>query len=86
MAVATLIEPERDGELAIGGRQGFVSWLIAQRDRPGLIGKLAAGAAGDRGLPKSSSVEQVRLRLSAHQADPEMFEALDDAELDWLAL
>ena len=56
-----LIEGEWDGDLPLSERQSFGSWLIAQAGRTGWIGKLAASAAGDRGLPRNSSVEQMRV-------------------------
>lgn len=65
--------------------QTFGAWLIEQAGKPGLVGKLAAGAAGDRAFPKTGTVEQVRARLVMTQADGDMFEALDDAESNWLA-
>lgn len=64
-------------------RQSFAEWLIAQAGQKGLIGMLAAAAAADRGFPKTGDVEQARARLIMNQADGDMFEALDDAELLW---
>lgn len=63
----------------------FGEWLLTQEDRGGLIGSLAAGAAADRAFPKQGNPEEVRARLRALQADGDMFEAVDDAELDWAA-
>ena len=63
----------------------FGEWLLAQKERGGLIGTLAAGAAADRAFPKQGNPEDVRARLRALQADGDMFEAVDDAELDWAA-
>ena len=63
----------------------FGAWLLCQGERPGLIGRLAKAAIGDRGFPRRGTVEEVRSRLVASQADGDMFEALDDAELDWAA-
>ncbi len=63
----------------------FGEWLLGQKDRGGLIGELAAGAAADRAFPKQGNPEDVRARLRALQADGDMFEAVDDAELDWAA-
>ncbi len=63
----------------------FGAWLLAQKDRGGLIGTLAASAAADRAFPKHGNPEDVRARLRALQADGDMFEAVDDAELDWAA-
>jgi hypothetical protein len=63
----------------------FGAWLLKQKDRGGLIGQLATGAAADRAFPKQGNPEDVRARLRVMQADGDMFEALDDAELDWSA-
>ncbi|MEG8039994.1 hypothetical protein QP166_11820 [Sphingomonas sp. LR60] len=63
----------------------FGEWILTQKDRGGLIGTLAAGAVADRAFPKQGNPEDVRARLRALQADGDMFEAVDDAELDWAA-
>ncbi len=63
----------------------FGAWLVQQKDRGGLLGQLAEGAAADRGLSKASGPDQVRKRLVEQQADGDMHAALDDAEIDWLA-
>lgn len=63
----------------------FGSWLLRQGERDGLIGRLAQAAIADRGFPRRGSVEEIRARLIISQADGDMFEALDDAELDWAA-
>ncbi|WP_019517252.1 hypothetical protein [Sphingomonas sp. Mn802worker] len=63
----------------------FGAWLLCQGERGGLIGQLAKGAAGDRGFPRHGTPQEVRARLITTQADGDMFEALDDAELDWAA-
>ena len=63
----------------------FGAWLLNQKDRRGLIGTLATAAAADRAFPKEGNPEDVRSRLRALQADGDMFEAVDDAELDWAA-
>jgi len=64
----------------------FGAWLVQQKDRGGLIGQLAAGAAADRRFPKSGDVGVIRAHLSAMQAEGDMFAALDDAELDYLCI
>lgn len=63
----------------------FGEWLLKQKDRGGLIGQLAAGAAADRAFPKQGNPEDVRARLRAMQAEGDLFEAVDDAEMDWAA-
>ncbi len=66
-------------------KPAFGAWLIGQKDKGGLIGQLAAGAAGDRRFPKQGGPDDVRKHLVALQADGDMHSALDDAEVDWLA-
>ena len=44
---------------------------------------LAEAAKGDARVVVTSDPEAVRKRLSMLQADGDMFEALDEAELDW---
>lgn len=68
------------------GRASFGRWLLEQVDRPGLIGGLAKAAKSDRQFPKDGSPGDVRKRISEQGADPDMHEALDDAELDWAAI
>lgn len=62
----------------------FGQWLMTQTDRIGLVGQLATGAHADRRFPRTGDPEAVRKHLSAMQADGDMFDAVDDAELDWL--
>ncbi|WP_260928239.1 hypothetical protein [Novosphingobium sp. 9] len=61
----------------------FGRWVLAQVRRDGFLGNLAKAAAADRAFPKDGDPEAVRKHLSRAGADPEMHEALDDAELDW---
>ncbi|PZQ50217.1 MAG: hypothetical protein DI555_23270 [Novosphingobium pentaromativorans] len=61
----------------------FGRWLLQQADRGGFIGQLATIAKSDRGFPKDGGPDAVRKRLGDTGADPEMFDAVDDAELDW---
>ncbi|HUD90082.1 hypothetical protein [Sphingobium sp.] len=64
----------------------FGRWVLQQIDRGGFIGDLAKAAKADRAFPKDGDPVAVRKRLSAQGADPDMHDALDDAELDWAAL
>lgn len=66
-------------------REPFGTWLLTQRDRKDWIGDLAKAAKADHVFPKRGTVEDVRARLQTMGADGNTFEALDDAELDWLA-
>ncbi|WP_159978140.1 MULTISPECIES: hypothetical protein [unclassified Novosphingobium] len=66
-------------------RGPFGRWLLMQVDRDGIIGQLAAAGRADRSFPRNGDPEAVRKRLSEQGADPDMHEALDDAELDWKA-
>ncbi|MBO9724293.1 MAG: hypothetical protein J7530_07960 [Novosphingobium sp.] len=75
------------GRTATPAERGpFGRWLLMQAERGGLVGDLAKGAMADRGFPRDGDPEAVRKRLSMLQADGDMFEALDEAELDWFAL
>lgn len=76
------VEQERELQL----REPFGAWLLAQVDRDDWIDGLAAAARADPAFPKRGDVEQVRKRMQERGADPDAFEALDDAELDWLSL
>jgi hypothetical protein len=72
------------GRTATPAERGpFGRWLLMQAERGGLVGDLAKGAMADRGFPRDGDPEAVRKRLSMLQADGDMFEALDEAELDW---
>jgi hypothetical protein len=61
----------------------FGRWVLEQAGRGGFLGQLADIAKSDRGFPKDGTPDAVRKRLGDTGADPEMFEAVDDAELDW---
>ena len=68
-----------------GEREPFGTWLLVQVDRSDWIVGLAKAARSDPGFPKRGTVDKVRECLRAQGADPDAFEALDDAELDWLS-
>lgn len=67
-------------------REPFGRWLLAQRDRGDWIDAVATAARADLRFPKDGDPEEVRKRLAELSADPDAFEVLDDAELDWLSL
>lgn len=64
-------------------RGPFGRWLLMQFERGGLVRELAKEVMADRGFPYDGDPEAVRRRLSMFQADGDMFEALEKAELDW---
>lgn len=66
--------------------QSFAGWLRAQAGRDDWIGELARVAAGDDAWPAEADPDGLRAYLSLANAQGDQFEALDDAELEWLAL
>jgi len=64
----------------------FGEWLLKQDKRKDWIADLAKWAKSDIRFPKLGSADDVRKRLTDIAAEGDAFEALDDAELDWLAL
>jgi hypothetical protein len=76
----------RGGHPANAGakKQGFVASI----KKPGRIfaaGIICIPNCSGRGRPRANgSPDDVRGHLSAMQAEGDMFEALDDAEMDWL--
>lgn len=66
--------------------QAFGRWLIAQRDRGDWIDDLASAARADPAFPKDGDADAVRKHLADRGAEGDMFERVDDAELDWLSL
>lgn len=69
-----------------GARPAFGRWLLAQYKRDDEIGALAKCGHADPAFPIDGDVRAVSARLNAVQATPEMHMALEEAELDWLAL
>jgi len=66
-------------------RPAFGAWLLQQRDRGDWVDGLANAARADRAFPKQGDPEAVRKHLRAAGADGDAFQAIDDAELDWLS-
>jgi hypothetical protein len=64
-------------------RPSFARWLLGQRPREGFVGELVAAAKKDPSFPKDGDPEAVRKRLRAVMAEGDMFQAVDDAELEW---
>lgn len=66
-------------------RGAFGTWLLTKKNAPGALGELATAAAGDPAFPRNGDADAVRAHLNKMQAPGEMFEAIDDAEMDWAA-
>ncbi|MFV0622643.1 YozE family protein [Sphingomonas sp. ac-8] len=66
-------------------RPAFAAWLLLQKDREDSVGRLAHAARSDRSFPREGDADAVRAHLNRMQADGESFEAVDDAETDWLS-
>lgn len=62
----------------------FGAWLLKQKDLDGWVGVLAKAAKADPQFPRQGSPEDVRRRLRDTMAEGDMFEAVDDAERDWM--
>jgi hypothetical protein len=63
----------------------FGRWLLAQTGRTGWIGDLVTAAKSDREFPRNGDPEAVRKRLRDTMAEGDMFEAVDDAEGEWMS-
>jgi len=63
----------------------FGTWLLAQTRNDGWIGDLAKAAKADGAFPRGGDADAVRRRLSLAGAEADMVEAVDAAELAWLA-
>lgn len=63
-------------------RGPFGRWLVDQPEE-GLRAGLIKAARLDRQFPLDGGPDEVRARLHACAADGDMFEACDEAELDW---
>ena len=64
--------------------QTFGQWLVSQTDHEGVMGELVAAAKSDRTFPRDGDPEAVRKHLSKMQVDGDFFDAVDDAEADWM--
>ena len=63
----------------------FGRWLLRPRGRGDWIDTLAESARTDRRFPKDGDPDVVRQYMSTMQADGDVFAAIDDAEMDWMA-
>lgn len=66
-------------------RPPFATWFLDQADRSEALFLLVQSAKRDPQFPRKGDVDAVRARLSACGAEGDLFEVLDDAELDWLS-
>lgn len=65
-------------------RPAFGGWLATREPQGDWIDDLAKVAAGDRSFPRAAGPETVRIYLGNMGASGDMFERLDDAEMEWL--
>lgn len=73
-------------QFATGKKPPFGQWLIEQDKRTGPVGELARHARADRGFPRTGDIKAVWKRLNAVQVESEIYDAMEEAELDYLAL
>lgn len=66
-------------------QQPFGAWLIRQTGAGGFVGQIATAAAADRLFPRDGDVEAARKWLAEKRPSGDDWEALDDAEIAWLA-
>jgi hypothetical protein len=68
-----------------GPDEGFGAWLLKQTKRDDWIGPLAKSAKGDPRFRANSTPDDLRKRLQEAGAEGDAFEAVDDAESEWMA-
>jgi hypothetical protein len=74
------------GRTKVGeGRGPFGRWLVRQPEE-GVRAGLIRAAKADRKFPLDGDADAARARLNECSAEGDMFEALDDAELDWASV
>lgn len=65
--------------------EAFGAWLLSQAKREDWIGTLALQATTDPRFSRTTTPDELRKRLQEAGAEGDSFEALDDAEVEWLA-
>lgn len=65
--------------------EAFGSWLLTQTGRDDWIGTLAKQAKVDPRFSRTTTPDELRKRLQEAGAEGDSFEALDDAEVEWLS-
>ena len=73
-------------QISSAAKPPFGRWLIDQDQRSGSIGELAKHAKNDRGFPRSGDSKAVWKHLNAIQVDSDLYDAMEEAELDYHAL
>jgi len=66
-------------------RPVFGTWLLAREDNGGWVDGLSKAARDDRTFPRHGDLETVKKWLQGKRPSGDDWEALDDAELDYLA-
>lgn len=66
-------------------RGPFGRWLAQQDGDTDAMRMLVKAAKTDHQFPLDGDPEAVRARLRACMADGDLFDAVDDAEMDWLS-
>lgn len=64
--------------------EAFGAWLLTQTKREDWIGTLAKSAKADPKFRVSMTPDDLRKKLHEAGAEGDTFEALDDAEAEWL--
>lgn len=64
--------------------EGFGEWLVKHTKRDDWIGRLAKSSRADPLFRNDSTPNDLRMRLQHSKATGDAFDALDDAELEWL--
>jgi hypothetical protein len=67
------------------GHRPFGEWLYQQASRDDWIGTLAKQAKSDPRFRWDTTADDLRKRLHEAGAEGDAFEALDDAEAEWLS-
>lgn len=80
------MEHEDPTQFAGEKKSPFGRWLIEQDTRTGAIGELARHAKADRGFPRDADTKKVWERLNIMQVEGDLYDAMEEAELDYLAL
>lgn len=73
-------------QFASAAKPPFGQWLIEQEKREGVIGELARHAKADRSFPRNGTIKDVWKRLNTMQVEGDLYDAMEEAELDYLAL